>query len=303
MISIPPKGDSEKRVNAYFTPLMVNAHVSPSMAVSIQPGSFWTASGAHIEYGGGCSPDMVSPVSDAKWVAIVISDSGAIEVLDGVSGTNPDLPTIPEHSIPLAGVFIAYTTTQITSDMVFDIRPVWTVRSEYVPDLAGELSSRPTIPQMDAALLSKADMAGTNSPSFVFNQNQVGVTSTDINLIVERGSEPNVSIRWNETATTPTWEFTNDGIVWEPLGVTAGVFAPIVHTHIKSDITDLDEADYATSAQGDLADSALQDITDLVSNVSDTFVASEKVTSIISLSQIEYDGIGTKDVNTLYVIV
>lgn len=36
------------------------------------------------------------------------------------------------------------------------------------------------------------------------------------------------------------------------------IYAPIVHTHVKTDITDFDEADYATAAQGALADSALQ---------------------------------------------
>ena len=34
--------------------------------------------------------------------------------------------------------------------------------------------------------------------------------------------------------------------------------APIVHTHVKADITDFSDGDYATAAQGTLADSALQ---------------------------------------------
>jgi len=45
--------------------------------------------------------------------------------------------------------------------------------------------------------------------------------------------------------------------------------ASLTHTHVKSDITDFNESDYATSAQGDLADTSLQpedDISQLSNN-------------------------------------
>jgi hypothetical protein len=277
MITVPPKGDNEKRVNAYFTPLKVEAQASPDMTVKIHPGSYWSALGTHIEFIGGNTPTLTAPASDAKWVVIALNDNGLLEVLNGVSGTNPDLPTIPETSLPLAGIFVGDTTLEITNDMVFDIRPQWTIRPENIPNLAGELSSRPTTTDMNAALALKADMTGTDSPLFTLNQDHVGVTSTDAEIIVNRGAEPDVSIRWNETA--EQWEFSNDGSVWGPIGMSSGVFytktdldtgaldtryyekslldggvldsryftetestalfAPIIHTHVAADITDL----------------------------------------------------------------
>jgi hypothetical protein len=48
---------------------------------------------------------------------------------------------------------------------------------------------------------------------------------------------------------------------------------PLAHTHNKSDITDFNEADYATASQGALADSALQTIP----NASDTVVGGVKM--------------------------
>lgn len=296
MISIPPKGDNEKRINAHFTPLMVEAQTSPDMTVKIRPGSFWTAMGTHVEYIGGISPILTAPTGDAKWIVISINGDGLVEVLNGVPGSNPDLPTIPETHIPLSGIFVGDTTLQITSDMVFDIRPMWSVRPENIPNLAGELASRPTATQMNAAIALKADMAGTNSPTFTLNQDHVGVTSTDAALIVERGSEPNVSIRWSETM--EQWQFSNDGSAWGPIGMSAGVFynkaeldsgaldgqyyeksildsgvldsryyteaeadaifASVTHTHVAADISNFAVATAAELSANDL--NALQDV-------------------------------------------
>lgn len=280
MISIPPKGDKEKRVNANFTPLMVEAQVAPSMTVKIQPGSFWTAMGTHVEYIGGNTPVLTAPGADAKWIVIALNVDGVIVVLDGTSGANPELPTIPEDALPLAGIFLGDASVQITSDMVFDIRPMWSVRTAYVPNLTGELATRPTFDQQTAALAVKADMVGTDSASFVLNQSQTGTSSTDVEIVVERGSEPNVSIRWDETAVQ--WQFSNDGSAWGPLGLdlalfytkanldggaldtmyyteteSDAMFAPIVHTHVATDVTDFDAAVLAelnTSSIGVLSD-------------------------------------------------
>ena len=44
-------------------------------------------------------------------------------------------------------------------------------------------------------------------------------------------------------------------------------------------------------------------VTNFVTNTTDGYTASGKVYYIVTLSQIEYDAIGVKDGNTLYVIV
>jgi hypothetical protein len=57
-----------------------------------------------------------------------------------------------------------------------------------------------------------------------------------------------------------------------------------------------DATDYATAAQGALADSAIQ---------SDTtgITGADAITNIVSLTQAEYDAIGTPSAATLYVVV
>ncbi len=221
-ISVPPKGDNDKRVGAHFSPLQVNAQASPDMTVQIREGSFWTALGELREYPGGNTPAISAPTSDAKWVVIAINEDGLIQVLDGASSGNPDLPAIPESVLPLAGIFIGDTATAITQSMVFDLRPLWSIRPENVPNLAGELAIRPTITDVNGLLATKADLDGTSDTAFVLNKDEVGVPGSDVEFIVERGSETNVSIVWRETSNQ--WEFTNDGVSWAPIGASTGTY-------------------------------------------------------------------------------
>lgn len=57
---------------------------------------------------------------------------------------------------------------------------------------------------------------GTDSASFTLLNTVSGTPSANASLDVERGTSPNVRIRWNET--TDQWEFTNDGTVYAPVG-------------------------------------------------------------------------------------
>jgi len=222
LISVPPKGDSDKRVGSHFAPLFVEAQVAPDLTVKIRAGSFWTALAEHVEYAGGNSPAISPPTADAKWVVIAMRENGSINVINGAAGTSPDLPAIPETQIPLAGIFIGDTATEITSDMVFDIRPLWQVRAENVADLQGELDARPTLVDVNALLALKADIGGTPETVFTLNQDQVGGPGSDVDLEVERGANPNVAIRWNESS--EKWEFTNDGVSYADIGAAAGSF-------------------------------------------------------------------------------
>jgi len=297
MISVPPKGDSDKRIGAHFGPLQVEAQSTPDMTVQIRAGSFWTALGNHQEYPGGNTAPISAPATDAKWVVVTINEDGLINLYDGTPSGDPDLPNMPENVLPLAGIFVGDTTTAITSSMVFDLRPLWQVRPEHIPNLAAELASRPTLVDVNSLLALKADMNGTVDPIFTFNKDEVGVPGVDIEFVVERGSEPNVSIAWRET--TNQWEFTNDGVTWAPIGAAAGTyyttaqldsgqlnslyytqtqldtgvldsryynqtiadstFAQITHAHLSTDITD-----FATAAAGT---APVQDIAGKTGNV------------------------------------
>ena len=65
-----------------------------------------------------------------------------------------------------------------------------------------------------------------------------------------------------------------------------------------------DATDYATSAQGALADSAVQPASIAKMVISDTtgIAGADAITNIVSLTQAEYDAIGTKNATTLYVV-
>lgn len=221
-ISVPPIGDAAKRIGAHFTPLRVDAQDSPNLTVKIEKGSFYTALGEFKEYFGGNSPTLSAPTADAKWVVIALNENALIEVFNGTSSTSPQLPTIPEDVLPLAAVFLSDTTTEITSDTVFDIRPLWQIRPENIPNLQDELDDRPTTADVNSLLATKADTGGTPDTSFVLNQDQVGVPGSNVELVVERGSSSNVGIRWNETS--EEWEFTNDGVTYDAIGISSGSF-------------------------------------------------------------------------------
>ena len=79
---------------------------------------------------------------------------------------------------------------------------------------------------------------------------------------------------------------------------------------MDSEVTNLaavkafDPTDYATAAQGALADSAVQpaDISLMVESDVTGVTGADAITNVISLTQAEYDAIGTPDAATLYVI-
>ena len=57
---------------------------------------------------------------------------------------------------------------------------------------------------------------GTDASEFKLNRLEAGAPTKNGSFKVERGTSPDVDVRWNET--TNVWEFTNDGIIYNPLG-------------------------------------------------------------------------------------
>lgn len=120
------------------------------------------------------------------------------------------------------------------------------------------------------------------------------------------------SARRTITGTTDEITVTNgDGVAGNPtLALAAAVTASLALADTATQPGDLGTAattaatDYATAAQGALADTALQaaDVTNMVESDPTGVSGADAITNIMSLTQAEYDAIGTPNASTLYVI-
>jgi hypothetical protein len=61
---------------------------------------------------------------------------------------------------------------------------------------------------------------GTDATEFKLQRTLAGAPSSNVSFKVERGSSPDVDIRWNET--NDEWEFTNDGSTYQSIGSGGG---------------------------------------------------------------------------------
>jgi len=228
-ISLPPKGNDAKALGAYFSPLKVEALATPNMFVKVAEGAFWTANNEHQEFIGGTSPQISAPGSDAKWVLLTVTPNGTLNLIDGVSGSSPALPDVAlyKDELPLAAIFVGDTTTAITNDMIYDIRPMWQIPPDSVSQT--QLNDFATITYVNNGLATKAETDGTGSANFTLNVG--GGSINDSGIYVDRFAGPDVAIRFNELATSgspavvdPQWEFTNDGSTWNSIGVSSGSY-------------------------------------------------------------------------------
>jgi len=199
------------------------------MTVAVSEGTFWTSSNEHQEFVGGTSPTIAAPVGDAKWVLVTVTPNGALNIVDGVASANPVLPdpSTYKDELPLAALFIGDTVTAITNDMVFDIRPLWSIPPDSISQ--DQLNDFATVTQLTNGLATKAGVDGTNAETFTIS---VGTTSVNNSgFFIDRSAGPDVGIRFNEAALVgsppvpqPQWEFTNDGTSWNAIGVSAGSY-------------------------------------------------------------------------------
>lgn len=276
-ISIPPRGDSDRKIGANFAPLSVAPQDEPNMTAKIRQGSFWTALGEYIEFAGGNTVAFTIPsAGNARWDLITIDTNSVVNVTEGTEGVAPQLPPVPDNELQLAAVFMRDNTVSVKADMIFDVRPLFVAKHETLADLSTQLGLKADLSYVDNNLDTKADIGGTPEANFILNQDLTGSGATNAAFVVERGSLANVEIRWNEALTQ--WELSNDGTTYLPIETASIAWGDILgtlsaqtdlqaaldlksdttHTHLKADITDFNDADYATAAQGALADTALQ---------------------------------------------
>lgn len=224
-MGLPPKGDTYNRVGAYFGNLKVYPTAQPSMKVKITEGYIWVDGTKFVEYAGGNSPTVPTCQTAAKFSVIAIDKLGTILVFNGSESLNPQVPSIPEGHIPLALCYTDLGNTAIYDDMIFDVRP-FVGASIFSPshnntksrdasdchsissisNLQNELDSRPTLTGTTQLLDFKADIDGTISPNFTINKDLSGVSAEDCSIIINRGTEPDVKLFWNESKTQ--WEVT-----------------------------------------------------------------------------------------------
>jgi hypothetical protein len=256
-ISIPPKGDADKKIGAYLAPLSVQAQDVPNMTVKIRAGTFYNTSGVAVEYAGGNSPAISAPASNAKWVIVGINDNASISLVHGTASASPVLPTMPNGTMPLAFCYVVSTATSLGNDRVFDARPLFQSTNS-VPNLEDELADRPTFTDLSNGLATKADLDGT--PEYTWCLNNTDGPQSDALVIVKRGVAPDVSIRWNETL--DQWEITNDGATFDAIGTAGGSFMSTVAGAADGNIATF----FGAPSPASVVDSGVS-LTDLVTDV------------------------------------
>lgn len=220
-MNIPLYGSIYRNAMQFFACLRVTAQYVPDMTVKISEGCFWvyTSSGMKlVEYPGGSSPLISAPVSGIRWCVVGIDVNGNITNIIGNSvpdGQTPPMPNIPRGLMPLAAVLVRSSSTVITNDMIFDIRPFMDLipKNHFdledtaqqgchpiaaITGLQNELDQRYTSNAVDTLLNAKADKDGTKETSFILNKDFTGSPTESCMITVRRGASPDVAIRWNE---------------------------------------------------------------------------------------------------------
>ena len=227
-INLPPYGSEFAEEGAILSTLKAEPQPDPNMTVYVSPGGLWMNGRIYQEFSGGNSGVFTPPGAQAKWDLLVYNYSGFLQIIPGVASANPELPDAPRNSFVLAAVYLQNSTTKITTENLFDMRPVMNNcmfshkdledRIEMnqhpiqaITNLQDTLNLMPTNVDLDTALSTKADIGGTPEVTFTLNQDLTGTPSSDVKLEVERGINTNVDIRWNEALNN--WDYTVDGAV------------------------------------------------------------------------------------------
>jgi hypothetical protein len=239
-MNVPVYGENYRKINADLQMLKVFAQSAPNMTVNVNPGSYWINGNTFYEFAGGTTTAVVNPTVGAYWVAVILVGS-AIQLVYGQSSADtPVFPTLPSKSVPLAALYIKASDTVITSDMIFDIRPIFAAGGypekhndlanrdavdchpiEAISGLKDTLAGKVSTEAMAQAIRKCAAYDGTKSKVFTLNAAETGSPSSDVYINVARGNQPNAAIRYNETDNR--WEFTDDGQSFKPFDSTIDI--------------------------------------------------------------------------------
>lgn len=118
-----------QRIVGSFAP---HAQVTPNMTVAVDPGHLLSGA-ALLEVNAQSVGPLTPPASDFRVDRIVIdrTTGTASAVTGAVGSTTP--PAIPAGTLPVARVFLANATTQITNDAIVDERALADLTAPYTP--------------------------------------------------------------------------------------------------------------------------------------------------------------------------
>ena len=219
---------------------------------------------------------------------------------DATAGGTTNLDDLGDVQItaPLAGEVIRYNGSQWVDSVLSKADISDFIESDYATGAEGDLATTALqdlttssistlqdvnihIPLQAGYLLSwnVADsqwkpIDPTTLPSGPTNvgNNSIGELS-DVTITAAANGEV---LKYNGTA----WVDAN--VDYSELTGVPATFTPTAHTHVKADITDFNEADYATGAEGDLATTALQDITgESVGSLSDVVITTPSTNAVL----------------------
>lgn len=268
-LNLPPFGNEYTQEGAVLSNLRASAQSDPSMSVHVSPGGCWVNGKNYIEFAGGNTANFVAPASNSKWCLLVIQYNAFLQIVDGTAQVGPSLPTCPRNCVPIAAIYMEAGTTKITSDMVFDLRPVISggifshldldnrdALNQHpissIIDLTTTLGNMPTNLDLDTAMDTKADKEGTVDTTFTLNKDYVGTPVSNVKLEIERGSQSNVFIRWNETI--DSFDFTNNGTTFKKIQSAIYISDELIGTglpqNISHDLGDVPSKVFVTLTSG-----------------------------------------------------
>lgn len=230
MISFPIKGNADRKIGAIHVPLSVVSQDTPNMTVKIIAGSYFNNNNQLVEYPGGNSPMIVKPTNNNHWVIVGLNQYGSISITYSAAEPNPSIPTLEDGILPLAAIFVSYTTISITNSAIQDIRPF--VRSnQYGNNIEQQLAQRPTITDVNNLLDTKADNIGTRSTIFTIGVDNFNPSEVKA-IAVHKNQSPDPMIRYFNNQ----WELSNDGATFFKIATIPEMLELTV-----SNITDFDQ--------------------------------------------------------------
>ncbi len=292
-MNLPPQGNNLRSEGYHFSTLKVEAQSTPNMSLRVSAGLMWVNGKTAVEYAGGNTAAFISPPANAKWDLLVLRHNGTLDIIQGAESSNPIFPECPAKCFPLAAVYLKSTDSAITYDMVNDVRPAFNISVQShaelggndsldihpisaIEDLTAQLNDRYNTTAVDNLVANKANITGTTEEYFVLNQDYMGTPASNCGLQVERGTENNAVLRYNETVNV--WQYTNDGITWVDLSNTGSTMTgAAIKTAYETEpdtnaFTDADQAKLGSVEAGASADQTGSEIKTLYEAVADTNV-------------------------------
>lgn len=250
-------GNDLRRFGAFSEVLKVSALDDPNLTVKINRGGFWKNEAVWVETTDVTTQTLPAPSSGARYYLVCLRDTGLVSAVPGpVASSNPALPTVPAGYLPLAAVYVPAGTTKITNDLIIDVRPWFRAgvatknhnelaqrnaadahEMSAITGLVSALDAKLDAADVNSLLAGKADTIGTDSNTFTLNKDATGVATENAAIMIHRGSQASVGLRFNES--TDVWEYTNDGATWVSFSSPTVANGSVSYSSLEANLQDL----------------------------------------------------------------